>query len=160
MADGFIPIWTTPAGLGSFKDSIEAGFAKAGGGKDWDSFEIMPTVNVMVNDDIEMCRNMFRPMVALYVGGMGARDKNFYNDHITRQGWPDAAKKIQDLYLTGKKGEAMAAVPDELIDAVSLVGPRERIAERVDVWKESGVDAMLLGTAQPEAIQLMAELVL
>ena len=111
-----------------------------------------------------MCRNMFRPMVALYVGGMGARDKNFYNDHITRQGWPDAAKKIQDLYLDGKKAEAMAAVPDQLVDEVSLVGSRERIVDRLGAWKAAGarrhVGSMLIAGASPEALQLLAEQIL
>ena len=159
VADGFIPIWTTPAGLGSFKDSIEAGFAKAGGGKDWADFEIMPTVQVMVNDDIEICRKLFRPMVALYVGGMGARNKNFYNDHITRQGWPDAARKIQDLYLDGKKQEAAGEVPDDLVDALALIGPRERIRDQVAEWKESVATTLLVG-GDPRAVELMAELCL
>jgi len=99
-------------------------------------------------------------MLALYIGGMGARDKNFYNTYAKRLGFEEAAVKIQDLFLSGKKGEAIAAVPDELVDKIALVGSKERIADRVGAWKSSGVDSMLLGTGQPEAIQTLAELVL
>ena len=99
-------------------------------------------------------------MLALYIGGMGARGKNFYNDYAKRLGYEEAAAKIQDLFLDGKKAEAMAAVPDDLIDEVALVGPRERIAERVDVWKASPVNSMLIGAGQPDALRVLAELVL
>jgi alkanesulfonate monooxygenase SsuD/methylene tetrahydromethanopterin reductase-like flavin-dependent oxidoreductase (luciferase family) len=99
-------------------------------------------------------------MLSLYVGGMGARGKNFYNDYAKRLGYEEAAVRIQDLYLAGKKVEAMAAVPDALVDEVALVGPRERIAERVGAWKGSRVDTMLLGSGQVEALRLLAELVL
>jgi len=91
---------------------------------------------------------------------MGARGKNFYTDYAARLGYEEAALKIQDLYLDGKKVEAMAAVPDELADSVSLVGTRERIAERIEAWKKSPATTLLLGAQQPEAIQLLAELVL
>ena len=103
-------------------------------------------------------------MLALYIGGMGARDKNFYNDYAKRLGYEAEAKKIQDLYLSGKKAEAMAAVPDKLVDEIALLGPRERIRDRVQAWKQAGksgaVGSMLLGTGQPEALRLLAELVL
>ena len=98
-------------------------------------FSITPMVNVKIGDDIDACRNAMRPAIALYVGGMGARDKNFYNNLVSRMGWEDAAREIQDLYLDGKKKEAMGAVPDDLIDAICLVGPKERVAERVAAWK-------------------------
>src|SRR5439155_8746831 len=99
-------------------------------------------------------------MLALYNGGMGARGRNFYNDLACRYGYDGAAKEIQDLYLDGKKQEATAAVPDELVDEVALCGPRERIAERIDVWKQSPITTMIVGTVQPEALELLAELAL
>jgi hypothetical protein len=99
-------------------------------------------------------------MLALYIGGMGARGKNFYNDYARRLGYEAEAREIQDLYLAGKKAEAMAAVPDALVDATALLGPRERIAERVQAWKASPVTDMLVGTGQPEALRLLAELCL
>ena len=99
-------------------------------------------------------------MLALYIGGMGARGRNFYNDLACRYGYDGAAKEIQDLYLDGKKHEAAAAVPDELVDEVALCGPKERIAERIEAWKESPITTMIVGTVQPEALELMAELTL
>jgi alkanesulfonate monooxygenase SsuD/methylene tetrahydromethanopterin reductase-like flavin-dependent oxidoreductase (luciferase family) len=99
-------------------------------------------------------------MLSLYIGGMGARGKNFYNDYAVRLGFEEAAVKIQDLYLDGKKAEAAAAVPDELVDATALVGPRERIAERLEAWKDSSVDTMLIGSGQVDALRTLAELVL
>jgi F420-dependent oxidoreductase-like protein len=161
IADGWLPIFFSPTRLReTYGDALDAGFARAGGGKSLASFDIAPTVTVIVGDDLDGLRGMIKPMVALYVGGMGARGKNFYNDLACRYGYEAAAKEIQDLYLDGKKAEAIAAVPDEMVDEVSLLGPRERIAERLDAWKESGITTMVMGAAQPEALQLMAELVL
>ena len=158
VADGFFPVWMDPECFGLFTPALEAGFKKAGAGKSLDSFDVAPFVTVIVGDDVEQCRNMMKPMLALYVGGMGARNKNFYNDFVTRMGYEEAAARIQDLYLDGKKAEATAAVPDELVDAVSLLGPRERIAERLERWKSVPVGTMVLGVAQPEALRVMAEL--
>ena len=160
VADGFFPVWMDPECFGLFTPALEAGFKKAGAGKSLDSFDVAPFVTVIVGDDVEQCRNMMKPMLALYVGGMGARNKNFYNDFVTRMGYEEAAARIQDLYLDGKKAEATAAVPDELVDAVALLGPRERIAERLERWKSVPVGTMVLGVAQPEALRVMAELVL
>jgi alkanesulfonate monooxygenase SsuD/methylene tetrahydromethanopterin reductase-like flavin-dependent oxidoreductase (luciferase family) len=117
-------------------------------------------VTVILGDEVDKCRMPVKGMLALYIGGMGARGRNFYNDYAKRLGYEEAAVRIQDLYLEGKKAEAMAAVPDELVDEVALVGPRERIAERLEAWKASGVTSMLLGAGQPEALRLVAELAL
>ena len=113
---------------------------------------------VILGDDVDACRSMIKPMLALYIGGMGARGRNFYNDLACRYGYDAAAKEIQDLYLDGKKQEATAAVPDELVDEVALCGPRERIAESIEVWKQSPITTMIVGTVQPDALELMAEL--
>ena len=143
-----------------FQGPIEKGFAKAGD-KDLTQFEIAPFVTVVMGDDLNQCMMPVRGQMALYIGGMGARDKNFYNDYCKRLGFPDAAVKIQDLYLAGKKDEAMAAVPEELIDACALVGPAERIRERLARWKTAGskghVSSMLLGCQDPAALQVVAE---
>jgi alkanesulfonate monooxygenase SsuD/methylene tetrahydromethanopterin reductase-like flavin-dependent oxidoreductase (luciferase family) len=118
-------------------------------------------VTVIVSDDVESARMPVKMGLALYIGGMGARDKNFYNDYAKRLGYEEAAVKIQDLYLAGKKQEAVAAVPDGLVDDVHLVGPADRIRERLGAWKEAGknrhVDTMILGTNQREALELVAE---
>ncbi len=161
IADGWLPIFFAPERLrDTYGESLDAGFAKAGGDKSLATFDVAPTVTVIVGDDVDSLRQMIKPMVALYVGGMGARGKNFYNDLACRYGYEAAAKEIQDLYLDGKKAEATAAVPDELIDEVALVGPRERIADRLGAWEESGITTMIVGAAQPEALRTMAELVL
>ena len=114
---------------------------------------------MIVGDDPEQLAGFIRPMIALYVGGMGARGKNFYNDLACRYGFDGPAKEIQDLYLDGKKQEAAAAVPFEMIDEVALLGPKERIADRLGAWREAGVTTMILGAQQPEALEVMAELV-
>jgi F420-dependent oxidoreductase-like protein len=161
VADGWLPIFFSPTRLReTYGAALDAGFAAAGGGKSLDSFDIAPTVTVLVGDDVDALRGFVKPMAALYIGGMGARGKNFYNDLACRYGYEAAAKEIQDLYLDGKKAEATAAVPDELVDEVALVGPKERIADRLDAWRESGITTLVLGAAQPEALRLMAELVL
>jgi F420-dependent oxidoreductase-like protein len=161
IADGWLPIFFSPTRMhDAFGDALAAGFAKAGHGKDLSTFDIAPTVNVIVSDDVQGARDMLKPATALYVGGMGARGKNFYNDLACRYGFEADAKRIQDLYLDGHKDDAIAAVPDALVDEFSLVGPRERIADRLEAWKTSGVTTMILGAQQPEALQLMAELVL
>ena len=161
IADGWLPIFFSPSRLReTYGASLDAGFATAGAGKSLETFDIAPTVTVLVGDDLDALRGFVKPMTALYIGGMGARGKNFYNDLACRYGYEAAAKEIQDLYLDGKKAEATAAVPDELVDEFALIGPRERIADRLDEWRESGITTMILGTAQPEALRLMAELVL
>lgn len=161
IADGWLPIFFSPERYReAFGASIDAGFAKAGNGKSLENFDIAPTVTVIVGDDVEMLRGFVKPMIALYVGGMGARGRNFYNALACRYGYEAAAAEIQDLYLDGKKKEATAAVPDELVDEIALVGPKERIRDRLDAWKASGVGTMIVGAQQPEALRVMAELCL
>jgi alkanesulfonate monooxygenase SsuD/methylene tetrahydromethanopterin reductase-like flavin-dependent oxidoreductase (luciferase family) len=111
----------------------------------------------VLGDDLEKCRMPIKGMLSLYVGGMGARGKNFYNDYARRLGYEAEAKTIQDLYLDGKKLEALAAVPDRFVDEVALVGPAARIRERVAAWKASGVTDLILGAGQPEALELLAK---
>ena len=161
IADGWLPIFFSPYRFGEvFRPLLDEGFARAAHGKSLDTFDVAPTVPVIIGDDIQACMGLVKPMLALYVGGMGARGKNFYFDLACRYGFEAAALEIQDLYLDGKKQEAAAAVPDELVDEISLVGPSDRIADRIQPWLDCGVGTMILGAGQPEAVQLMAELVL
>jgi len=125
-----------------------------------DGFEIAPTVHVVMSDDVEAARDFLRPMVALYVGGMGARGANFYNALVRRYGYEAEAEQIQELYLDGKQREAIAAVPDALIDEVALVGPPERIRDGLDAWRESGVTTLLVGTPDVKALRTIAEFAL
>ena len=163
VCDGFFPIWMDPENYAVFDEPIQRGFAKAGD-KDLTQFEVSPFVTVVMGDDVEQCMMPIRANLALYIGGMGARDKNFYNDYAKRLGFEEAALKIQDLFLSGKKDEAAAAVPAELIDAVHLVGPADRIRDRLQRWKSAGangeVASMLIGAGQPEALELVAEEIL
>jgi F420-dependent oxidoreductase-like protein len=160
VADGVFPVWMDPDKPEALVPYIEEGIAKSGGAKSMRDFDIAPFVTCIVGDDLDACRMPVKGMLALYIGGMGARGKNFYTDYATRLGYEEAAIKIQDLYLDGKKGEAMAAVPDELADSISLIGTPERIADRVQAWKDSAATTLLLGAQQPEAIRLLAELAL
>src|SRR5258705_12188439 len=143
-----------------FPPSLEAGFKTAGGGKSLARFDIAPTVPIVLGPDAAACRAMVKPRLALYVGGMGARGKNFYNELVTRYGYEGEVKRIQDLYLGGKKDEAAAAVPDALVDEVALCGPKERIRERLPRWQNSRITTRICGAVQAEALQLTAELVL
>jgi F420-dependent oxidoreductase-like protein len=160
IADGWLPIFFSPRRFGAYRPALDAGFEKAGGGKSLATFDVAPSVTVILGDDVQACLNFIKPVLALYVGGMGARGKNFYNDLARRYGYEAAAKKIQDLYLDGKKNEAIAAVPDELADEVSLCGPKERIRDRLAEWKGSGITTMILALQQVEAMRAVAEAVL
>src|SRR5918998_3787329 len=144
IADGWIPTLFSPEHLAEFRPLLEEGFDKAGGGKGFDDFEIAPTVNVFVSDDRESARDAMRPYVALYVGGMGSREQNFYNALVQRYGFEDAAREVQDLYLEGKKEEAAAALPGELLDTVSLCGPADVVKERLGIYRDAGVGTLMV----------------
>ena len=144
IADGWIPTLFSPEHVAEFRPLLEEGFARAGNGKGFDDFEIAPTVNVFVTDDVAAARDAMRPYVALYVGGMGSRDKNFYNALVQRYGFEDAAREVQDLYLEGKRDEAAAALPEELIDTVSLCGPPDVVRERLAVFRDAGVGTLMV----------------
>jgi len=164
VADGVFPVWMNPERFDLFEEPLNDGFAKAGGGKSLDSFEVAPFVTVVMGDDVEKCRMPVKGMLSLYIGGMGARDKNFYNDYCKRLGYEEAAEEIQNLFLDGKRAEAMAAVPEQLIDDVALVGPWERIKDRLGAWKAAGekgqVGSMLIGGGTPELLRKLAEEIL
>ena len=161
VADGVFPIWMNPERFDLLEESLNKGFAKAGQGKSLADFDISPFVTCVMSDDVEGARAPIKHSMALYIGGMGARDKNFYNDYAKRLGYEEAAVKIQDLYLDGKKAEAAAAVPDELIDDVALVGPEGRIRERLQAWKQAGKDghvgSMLIGGGGGAALEVLAD---
>jgi F420-dependent oxidoreductase-like protein len=161
VADGVFPVWMDPNKDSVLGDPIEEGFEKAGNGKSLKDFDVAPFVSVALNDDLDAAYDSLRPWLALYIGGMGAKNKNFYHGYATRMGYGDAADQIQELYLSGKKAEAEALVPNALLDEVSLIGPRERIIERLQPWKEAGkrgeVGSMLLGVQDPAVLELIAQ---
>ena len=159
LADGWLPIFFSPTREQAYLAPLDAGIARRAADQPTD-FDIAPAVTVVLGDDVQMCREMVKPTLALYIGGMGARGKNFYNDLARRYGYEAAAEEIQNLYLDGKKKAAAAAVPDALVDEVALCGPRERIAELLAPWKTSRATTLVCGAAQPEALRVMAELLL
>lgn len=160
IGDGWLPIFFSPEKYDQiYRPHVESGFAKAGEGKGYEGFDIAPTVSVVVNDNLDICYNMLRPMLALYIGGMGAKHKNFYADLAGRYGYESEAAEIQDLYLAGKRGEAMMKVPSELIDQVALVGPRERIKDRLSLWADSPVNTLNITVFDVESLRTMVELV-
>jgi F420-dependent oxidoreductase-like protein len=161
LADGWLPIYYPPYRAPRlYQPSLDEGFRRAGRTKGPDEFDVAVTVAVIVTDDVTKGLEALKPMLALYIGGMGARDKNFYNELACRYGFEGEAKRIQDLYLDGKKAEAAAVVPDVLCDEIALVGPKERIRERLAAWREAPVGTMIVGSNNVDTIRMMAELVL
>jgi F420-dependent oxidoreductase-like protein len=160
IADGWIPVFFSARRMAMFRGWLDEGFRAGGrGAGPAGDFDVMPMVPVVVGDDVAACRAAVKPRLALYVGGMGARGRNFYNDIARRYGYEEAAKRIQDLYLSGRKDEAAAAVPDALVDEVALCGPRERVREQLTEWTNSDVTTIMV-TGDTTAVRTMAELVL
>lgn len=159
IADGWLPLGFVPGSLPEYLPWLEQGFARAGGGKSLKDLDIVAGVHVRVHADVKAALAALKPEVALYVGGMGARGKNYHKDLMTRRGFGEAAARIQELYLAGRKDEAAAAVPDDWVDQKSLVGPKARILERFRAWADSGATTVYVRSDQDEAIDVMAEAV-
>ena len=163
VSDGVFPIWMNPDKFEIIGQHVEEGFAKADGEKSYDNFDVAPFVPVAMGDK-DFCTMAMKPMFALYIGGMGAKSKNFYNDYARRLGYEEAAETIQDLYLDGKKEEAALAVPDSLVDECALIGPPERIKERLLAWKEldktGRIGTLVLGNVNAKSIEVIANEVL
>jgi F420-dependent oxidoreductase-like protein len=162
IAEGWIPTLFSPEHVSELRPLLEEGAARSG--RSLEGFDIAPTVNVFVTEDLEGARNAMRPFIALYVGGMGSRKQNFYNQLVQRYGFEAEAKVIQDFYLDGKREEAMAAIPDKLIDMVSIAGPKDFVRERIAVYRDAGVGTLgitpIAFTFQErlEQLRLIAEL--
>jgi F420-dependent oxidoreductase-like protein len=150
IGDGWLPVFFSPERA---RAAFPAPFARNG-------LDVAAAVPAVLSDDVAAARDALRPYYALYIGGMGARGTNFYNDLVRSFGFEAEAEKIQTLYLDGRQRDAAAAVPDELVDELALVGPRERIADRLDAWRESGATTMLVSTHDPRTVRAIAELVL
>lgn len=161
IADGWLPVFLSPQRMSEvYGSNLAAGFELSGEDNKAERFDIAPTLGALVTDDLESGRLSMKPFIALYIGGMGARNKNFYNDLARRYGYDQAAEQIQDLYLSGQKMEATMAVPDELVDELTLVGSRDRIADRLEVWRGAGVTTMIVNTTDIPTMRTLAELVL
>ncbi|MPZ30519.1 MAG: LLM class F420-dependent oxidoreductase [Rhodospirillales bacterium] len=157
IADGWLPMGFMPGAMDEYRPWLEEGFRRAGDGKSMKDFAITASVHVEVENDVKAALARLKPEVALYVGGMGHKDKNFHNDIMVRRGFGDAAGRIQELYLAHRKDDAIAAVPDEWVDMKSLVGPAPRIRERYRAWEDCGADTISVRSRQPEAIEVMAQ---
>jgi F420-dependent oxidoreductase-like protein len=142
IADGWLPTFFSPENVGEFRELLQVGADRAD--RTLDGFDIAPTVQVFISDDRAAARDLMRPILALYIGGMGSRKQNFYKDLVERYGFGEAAAKVQDLYLDGKRDEAGAALPDELIDMISLCGPRDVVRERLSAFRDAGVGTLIV----------------
>ncbi|MHB8577577.1 MAG: LLM class flavin-dependent oxidoreductase, partial [Dehalococcoidia bacterium] len=158
IADGWLPLGFVPGMMKTFQPWLEEGFRRAGNGKSLKDFEIQASTTVTITDDVRSAFRQMKPQIALYVGGMGHRSKNFHNDAMVRRGYGDAAAAIQELYLAGRKGEAIESVPDEYCDEMALAGTPARIRERFRAWEDSGITGLTIGSEQTEAMELIAEL--
>lgn len=161
VADGVQPIFMNPEKVDLITKPVLEGMKAAGRPETLDNFDIAPFVRVVMGPDVAACRDALRPETALYVGGMGARSKNFYNDYVKRLGYEEAAVKIQDAFLAGRRDEAMRAIPDALIDETALVGPPDRIKARLKDWKAAAkgnrIGTMLLSVKDAETLRVVAE---
>jgi F420-dependent oxidoreductase-like protein len=155
---GWLPLGWHPEAMKTFGPWLEEGFKRAGNGKGFDNFEIQAGIGVIIQDDVQEALDRMKPGVALYAGGMGHKNKNFHNDRMKNAGFPEAAERIQELYLAGRKKEAEEAVPDEYLDAQNLVGPVERIKERYQPWENSGCTGINISSRDEQTLMLMAEL--
>jgi F420-dependent oxidoreductase-like protein len=164
VADGNLPIFMSPEGADLVVKPTLEGMAKAGKPADLSRFDIAPYTKIRLGPDLQACRDAVKPELALYIGGMGARGKNFYNDYVRRLGYPEAAAAIQDAYLARRQRDAAALVPDKLVDEIALVGPADRIRGRLQDWKavarEGKIGTLVLTGATQPALRLVAEAVL
>jgi F420-dependent oxidoreductase-like protein len=161
VADGVFPIWIDPYQFDLIRPYLEEGFALSATDKSFDTFEVAPLVNVVLGDDLNKCRHVVKMHLALYIGGMGPRGHNFYNDYASRMGYEDEARTIQDLFLSGKKVDAAAAVPDKLVDDCALVGSAERIRDRLQRWRDpespARIGTLIANASSVEAMRILAE---
>jgi len=157
ICDGWLPLFFAPKDDAFYRTALQAGMDAAGRDK-WSDFEVAATVSMIPGDDVEACADKIRPMLALYVGGMGAKGKNFHFDVFVRMGYEAECDKIQELYLAGHKAEAIAAVPTEMCEAISLIGPPAKIKDELALWDESVVNTLLI-SGPPSLVDFAADIV-
>ncbi len=156
IADGWLPTFFSPEHVGELRKLLQEGAARAG--RSLDGFDIAPTVNAHVSEDLEAARNLMRPYLALYIGGMGSRQQNFYNQLVQRYGFEQAAREIQDLYLDGQATAAAKAIPTELIDMVSLCGPSDVVRDRLAAYRDAGVGTLIVSPTATTVKDRLAQL--
>ena len=158
ICDGWLPMFFSPRADGFYRDALAEGFGRPGARQTPDTFEVACVVPSIVGDDVEACADLLRPTLALYIGGMGAKDRNFHTDVFARLGYEDACEKIQEAYLAGRKDEAAGYVPTAMVEDVYLVGPKEKVRDDLEAWRESCVTTMLV-SGPPFLLEEIAEIV-
>ena len=158
ICDGWLPMWFSPKVDDFYRDALQEGFARPGARQSHQTFEVASPVPVVVDEDPEKAADRIRPLLALYVGGMGARDVNFYHAAMVRLGYENEAERVQELYLAGRKEEAAASIPLDMIESVALVGPVAKIAEELPVWEKTVLTTMLV-SGPPPLLEAMRRLV-
>jgi F420-dependent oxidoreductase-like protein len=158
IADGWLPLWFSPKSDDFYRRALADGFARLGARRTMETFEITSMVPVLIDDDIEGCADLLRPMLALYIGGMGAKGANFHFDVFARMGWEPECHRIQDLYLDGHRADAIAAVPTGLVTDVALIGPIEKIRDELSLWRDTCITTALV-SGPPAVLGQIAELV-
>jgi F420-dependent oxidoreductase-like protein len=159
LCDGWLPLFYSPHHDGFYRDALSEGLGRPGARRTAEEFEVAATVPLIVTDSVEAVADLLRPMYALYFGGMGSQSANFHADVAIRMGYEAEVAKIQELYLAGHKAEAAAAVPTALVEQLSLIGPREKIRDELDAWRESVVSTLLVA-GDAAMLRTAAELVL
>ena len=158
IADGWFPIFFAPRAMESFQASLDEGFARPGARRSAEDFEVLAFAPTIIHEDVEVAADLYRPAIALYVGGMGAKEMNFHYDVFCRMGYEAEAEKIQALYLDGKKDEAAAVVPTRMVEDIALVGPKEKIRDDLERWSESMLTTLLIN-GDVGILRTMAEIV-
>jgi F420-dependent oxidoreductase-like protein len=159
ICDGWLPLFFSPKDDAAYRAQLQQGFEAAGDPTKADRFEVAAPLTIVPGDDVEQCADFVRPFLALYAGGMGARGANFHFEVFARMGYEDVATKVQDLYLAGKKQEAAAAIPLQMVEDVALVGPPAKIRDDLERWRDTCLTTFLVG-GPPPVLRQIAELVL
>ena len=162
ICDGVLPLGFVPNRMDEYKIQIEKGFSRANKNgtenKSWDNFEFQPSVTVNITEDVRSAFRAMKPSIALYVGGMGHKNMNFHKQQMIARGYGETAERIQELYLAGRKAEALEEIPDEYCDESSLIGSKARIKERYMTWADSGITGLTINTREEETLEFMAEI--
>ncbi len=159
IADGWFPFWFSPKSDDFYRSALAEGFSRAGARHDFDTFEVASPVPIVINPDPEVAAMVIRPLLALYVGGMGAKGANFHFEVLARMGWEAECRHVQELYLDGRKDEAAAAIPLAMVEDVALVGSMDKVRAELPKWDETVITTMLV-QGPPELLRVIAELVL
>ena len=160
IADGWIPIFYTPKSAGMYQPWLDEGFARPGARRTREDFEIAATCHLQITDSQEERQRVvdaLKPSIALYMGGMGAKEQNFHKNVFDRMGYDAITEEVQELFLAGKRDEATALIPDELVEEMHIVGDAGYVKERVAAWEETGVTTLLLSCRSPEEVRQIAE---